>query len=500
MTQRFKTGILVLVLLMMGLAAFNFLTQLFPYAYSQILLLVGLILYVLIYLKQAIEGKDTLERKKSTIRHRSVLISVLVVFGFLVLNLIAFRTNRSLDVTATKAFTFTDYTRQVLRNLKNPVQLKVFVRQSGVTEELEFYLGRFQKASKEQFTFEFIDPARSPEQAERYRIPPNQNVAVLISGKREERLYTFREGALIAAMLRVQQDQPRKIYFTQGHGEHSAEEAGREGYGSLWQQLMEEGYKPEPLVLKEVGKIPEDVEIVVIGGPIVNFASEEIDEIEADLNRGGKLLCLLDPTSDGGLTGLLSRWSVRVSRGAIYDESGTGKLLGASPDHIFVRRYGLHPITENYGIATIFPLVRPVETGLEGQAKAVPFVLTMEKIRYQDPFTRESRPGPLSVAVAVEGKAADASKTTRIVVFGDSDFANNLFLTKFGNLDLVLNTFRWLSQDEQLIGQRFRETRERLIRFDRRYFMYLFYALLFVLPITSAGTGLYFWNRRRNLK
>lgn len=499
MIEKLKAKILILILLVMGAASFNFLTEVFPMLYSQILLFVGLALYVLIYLKQAIELKDTLERRKSKIRHRSVLISILAIFAVLTANLIGFRTNQSFDVTATKAFTFSPYAKQVLQNLPRPVHMKVFMRQAQISEELEFYLNRFKEAS-ETFTFEFVDPAREPKQAEQYGIKSQQNVAVLICGKRQERLYTFHERALVAALIQVQQEKPRRVYFTKGHGERSAEVLGRESYRTLWDRLIEENYQPETLLLAEAGKIPEEAEVLVIAGPVSEFLPEEVKAIEDYLNQGGRLLCLLDPAGAGNLADLLSQWGVRLGSGSIQDQSGAGRMLGAGPDIVFAVQYGLHPITENYAIATIFPLVRPVEASPAGKGSPTNFVLTSEKVQYKDPATHQEKGGPISVAVAVEGKGETASRSTRLVVYGDSDFASNLFLPKQGNLDLILNTFRWLSQDEIFIGQRAKDSKERIIRFDKRYFMHLFYVLLFLLPIASAGTGFYFWNRRRNLR
>ena len=81
--------------------------------------------------------------------------------------------------------------------------------------------------------------------------------------------------------------------------------------------------------------------------------------------------------------------------------------------------------------------------------------------------------GPITIAAAVSAAAApadaaearrraDAPKPeTRVVVFGDSDFAANGALGIQGNRDLFMNTVGWLSQQENLISIRPKEADDR---------------------------------------
>ena len=58
----------------------------------------------------------------------------------------------------------------------------------------------------------------------------------------------------------------------------------------------------------------------------------------------------------------------------------------------------------------------------------------------------------------------DAPKPeTRVVVFGDSDFASNAAAGVAGNRDLFMNTVGWLSQQENLISVRPKEAADRRI-------------------------------------
>jgi hypothetical protein len=82
------------------------------------------------------------------------------------------------------------------------------------------------------------------------------------------------------------------------------------------------------------------------------------------------------------------------------------------------------------------------------------------------------RQGPVSIAavatmaVQKQGEAAKPPRSrpalrhlqpARLVVFGDSEFANNNFFTLQGNGDLFLNSVSWLAEEEDLIAIRPRE-------------------------------------------
>src|SRR5213078_4061647 len=68
-----------------------------------------------------------------------------------------------------------------------------------------------------------------------------------------------------------------------------------------------------------------------------------------------------------------------------------------------------------------------------------------------DPKTDLKGPVPLAT---VATKDLGQNKKTRLVVFGDSDFASNGFFGLQGNGNLFLNTVSWLAQDENFISIR----------------------------------------------
>jgi ABC-type uncharacterized transport system involved in gliding motility auxiliary subunit len=116
------------------------------------------------------------------------------------------------------------------------------------------------------------------------------------------------------------------------------------------------------------------------------------------------------------------------------------------------------------------------------------------------------RPGPIAIAAAVSAAAttppgnenADAPKPeTRVVVFGDSDFASNNALGISGNRDLFMNTIGWLSQQENLISIRAKEASDRRLTLTATQQSNITWLSLLIVPGAVFGTGIYTWWRRR---
>ena len=106
----------------------------------------------------------------------------------------------------------------------------------------------------------------------------------------------------------------------------------------------------------------------------------------------------------------------------------------------------------------------------------------------------KDRPGPLSIAAVVQHR----KNKSRLIVFGDSDFAANAYLNLSGNKDFILNAISWLVADELAITirPRMREITPLYLKETDQEF--LFYVPVLGLPLISlgVGTGVFFWRRR----
>jgi ABC-type uncharacterized transport system involved in gliding motility auxiliary subunit len=95
-------------------------------------------------------------------------------------------------------------------------------------------------------------------------------------------------------------------------------------------------------------------------------------------------------------------------------------------------------------------------------------------------------------------KPEDTSKPeTRIVVFGDSDFASNGWLGIQGNRDLFMNAVNWLAQQENLISIRPRDPEDRRITLTADQQVRIFWLTVFIIPGLILLGGVHTWWRRR---
>ena len=174
------------------------------------------------------------------------------------------------------------------------------------------------------------------------------------------------------------------------------------------------------------------------------------------------------------------------------------RVFGADYLIPVVTQYGRHPITEKFTAASFLPIARTVTA-----AGDIPENLHVTELALTSPGSwaesdwkqvnegkvsqdEGEAKGPLSLAVAVE----KAESSFRLVVFGDSDFADNAHFYLSGNTDLALNTVAWLSGDEKLVTIRPKERASTPLVLTERQQKLVFAIPIFALPILSIGSGL----------
>ncbi|MBI4549832.1 MAG: GldG family protein [Candidatus Omnitrophica bacterium] len=424
------------------------------------------------------------------------LAGLLLVFVCLLYTVLS-RQNARFDLTRNRVYTLSPKTVEVLKGLgPEPVTVKAFFRgdQPG-REELSDFLKMyaFQSGS---FRYRFIDPDRNPGEAKKAGVDEYGTV-VVERGDRKERFKEVTEEALTNALLKLAEARTRKVVFVQGHGEKSPEDAQEKGYSHLAERLEAENYAVRSVLLSR-DSVPSDADLVVIAGPAADYLSDEITMLQQYLDGGGRVLALLDP-SENRLT-LLENWldsyGLVLGRSVVIDK--LSRLFGA--DHLIpvVAQYGQHPITEKFNVASFLPVARTVT-----RSKDAPADLEVSEIAYTSPGSWAEQDwkqiqggevsqdegdaaGPLSLACAV----SKANASLRLVVFGDSDFADNAHLYLSGNKDLVLNSVAWLAGEEKLVTIRPKERASTPLVLTGAQQRLIFVVPVFGFPVLALVSGL----------
>src|SRR5881409_2225968 len=143
--------------------------------------------------------------------------SVLVVLGILVaINYIGAKQNKRWDLTATKQFSLSDQSRNVLGKLDAPLQIQVFAQDQDFARYRD-KLREYEYASK-KVTTEYIDPDKKPTIAKQNQIQQYGTLVFNYKG-RTERVTSDTEQDITNGIIKVVTGQQKKVYFVQGHGE-----------------------------------------------------------------------------------------------------------------------------------------------------------------------------------------------------------------------------------------------------------------------------------------
>jgi ABC-type uncharacterized transport system involved in gliding motility auxiliary subunit len=370
-------------------------------------------------------------------------------------------------------------------------------------------------------TFTVIDPDKQPDLAEKFQITTIPAIH-LQYGDRSNVVNKLTEEELTNGIIRVTRAEKKTVYFLEGHGEPSIDDMNEpKGYGQIKLALDNESYEVKKLVLSEGAAIPDDANLVIIGGAERSLLPHETQALDAYLKRekGGHLLVLFNPRATPELVTYLRDWGVQIGNDVIVDEQIQllkGKTFTLTP---FVTSYGAHPITEELSrrgssALTTYGISRSVEPQVDGKkglnvislAKTGPnsWAETDLDSVFQKQTARldeQDRRGPVSLAVAVTAnlkeQGLDHDGTSRIVVFGNAGFANNQFIGQYFNRDFVMNAINWLVGEEGLISVRARTMRASRAQFTAQQGTLIFYLSVLVLPEFLLITGLAVWWQRR---
>lgn len=454
----------------------------------------------------------------------NAFVSVLIFLGILaVANFLSNKYRHRFDMTEGGLRSLSNETVSLLKGMKKDVRVVAFYRQnerSRIEELLKDYTYHTNRVS-----YEVVDPDKNPARAKRYNIR-QYRTTVLECGDREERVIADDEKTLTNALVKVTRDRQKAVYFLTGHGENDLGSREREGMGVAKDRIQElNTLVRDSLLLARDRSVPADCAVLVVAGPKKALFPAEVDSIKVYLEGGGKALVLLDPDVDSGLEGMLAAYQVKVGNDFVVDNSGIGGLFGLDASMPVAVNYADHEVTGKLkGIMTTFMLARSVSAITGGSAldaQATEVVKTSEaswaesdlsplrgarKGNAQVSFDPgQDRRGPISLAVAVTARpktlaasASDPGRTrTRLVVFGDSDFATNQFFKFQGNGDLFLNALNWLLEEEDLIAIRPKEPGFNPIYLTKQQGSLISYLAMAIIPGLVFAAGIVVWWRRR---
>lgn len=499
--------------------------------------------------------------------------TAVVVIGLaFVIGLISYRHPYRKDLTANQRHSLAPQSVKVLQEMDQPVRFTLFMKEGNplkpaVIDELELY--RYHSPA---FSFDVIDPDLTPSRARDYSLDQYGQGPVGFfetdAGRRESvtGIGTIDskqalEELLTNGLIRVTRGRTKKVYVLSGHGEPALEsgQASRT-LTKLKKALEDKSYEVADLPLLGQAVVPADCDVLLILGPRKELHPTEIQAVRRYLRDGGRALFALDPQTSRGLAAVAAEYGVDVGDDIVIDYNVMNQLFGGDPLVPIAAKYGTHPITRNFTVATYFPQARSVSDEHKPPFHVTTLISTSADSFAETSFAElqtgrvsvgpEDHPGPVSIGVAVDwdakalrtapedagphaaeaeetgGAATDANaaataeatpaaETTppaeprgdepgpaaedegRLVVIGDSDFVTDKNFDAMGNSDLFLNAVNWLAQEEDLIAIRPKTSDNQMVTLTAVQNRIFILLPLLVLPGLVLFAGGVVWYRRR---
>jgi ABC-type uncharacterized transport system involved in gliding motility auxiliary subunit len=516
-----------IVLLLFGLAAYG-LTGRFD-VWTAVHVAGGAILLI-VAIALNLTGFRTTVAARGTREQLQAVAATVLAGGILVAgNIYAVRHPWQYDATEKKIHTLSEQTLSLLRGLAQPVELLAFLQAGDPAREpIEELLDRYRRASS-KVSWRIVDPEREPQLADELGVA-RKGVLVARAGTSHAQTSGdpnagLTEGSVTNLILKVTRPGPHAIYVLTGHGEPSPEDRQSPGgLALLAEALREQNFEVRKLLLATEPEVPADCSVLVVAGPEKPLLDHEVAALRRYLDRGGRLLVLLEPGELRGLEPLFADYRIAAGDDMIVDREQIpflGARLGLDP---IVDSFPPHAVNRDFDERILLRQARSVDTRSEGGLPAVEVHVVAETraaswaeknwtemLRSgrvsQDP---SDRAGPVPVAVAAERRSgpsaagdpstdSKAAATARLVVVGDSDWVRNAHLGDFFNREWALNLVEWLSGQEDLIAERPRSFRASRLQMTQADFSHLFRLSVLLLPEVLVILGLGVWWRRRSL-
>ncbi len=517
-------GLAGVAALVLGIVLFLFVADLRTFSY------VILGVSALLLLAFMIISWDTVSRAITGRQGRygaNTAVMVLAFGGILALvNFITMNNVARIDVTAVKQFSLAPRTVNLLKELPEPVEAIGFFdptdpQQMVVRNQVDDLLHEFQRRS-DRFTYRYVDPDLDRVTAQYYQVTQYQTSVFegKESGRRHSIVAPAQEQDLVTALLIATGVDQKRVYFLTGHDERSILDVQdrSSGFGFAAGGLMSDNYRVTELNLLQVESVPQDTAVLVVAGPKRDLQEGETAKLDQYLKRGGNMVFLLDPETPPTFRQFLERWGLKIPEGQIID---LASAIAGDPKTVVVPRFRYPPQVTQGGQVTVglsdtyyagVPSIQPAKNPQEMPTVALYqlAITSANSFLVKDP--NQTQPaegdpqGPFVIAAAAEAIGpvdeplpADPAQAPRakIVVFGDSDFASNLWFFNSTNSDFFLNAVNWSAGDVNLIDIR---PKPRIFRewvVTRTEMDFVRYSSWFLLPLAMAALGGVAWWRRR---
>jgi hypothetical protein len=440
-------------------------------------------------------------------------------------NVAVYRNDAHLDFTHEKAFTPSPEASDIVRGLREPVQLVYFFQKENPAGRAAATMLELLGRLNPMLAVETVDIDRNPARASAFGVQL-YNTAVIVTPSHRLQVLTTDDREIALGILRALRRQQPVVCFATGHGEydidnfefhthfegghahsHNAEgmalvQMEQHGLGRLRRAIEKLGMAPRKVELRPGRPLPQDCAALTDANPRTPHLPAEADLLREYLAGGGSYMLLLEPdfAVEERLGTVLAEAGVRIANGVIVDPV----------DHYFtdqqmlaVTKYASHPVTRAQALS-FYPGARPVEPAPREGVRAVALFasspqsyVVQDRARYREEAAGAAKRS-YPIAVAAEGRMTSAAPPFRVIVVGDADFASNSFFPYLANADIVLAGVSWLLREDRLASLKPPVEVLPTVSLTNTQVRWIFILTVILLPgaVALAGLGVWLWRRR----
>ena len=461
----------------------------------------------------------------------ATLITLAVIVGLILLNLMMGQLSLQVDLTKDQIFSLSEQTLHILDQVDSPVRIYGLWR-PGEEDPRVMYVVDLYLSRSRNISFQVVDPNRNPGFVTRYdrdrrgieygSLIVEGNMGFKVIGPSEMfdifnwSMFEFQdylvERRISSAILFTGTGVTPVIYELIGHDSLPL------NHPEITDLLDRENYELRSLNLL-LSDIPGDASIIILCGPRNDLAPPEVDKLLDFLDNGGRFFVMANYQIQNltNLNFILSSYGVSFDYGHTKENDPSYVVPGflemilpdLAVDHDITRALSNKLSTpvilyEPMSISEVQPRRREIEIDPLMVSSSRSFLRRdVENVSLET--LPDDLPGPLILGVAVSYPgdnwriSTDTSPQTRIVAIGDP------YVWYFGieafssNLDVFMNSIAWLDDRPETTTVRSKGRVTQAMTMTMVHFIVYSVLLIAVIPLAFFVSGLIVWLKRRHL-
>ncbi|MBQ3151691.1 MAG: Gldg family protein [Clostridia bacterium] len=408
----------------------------------------------------------------------AVALAAVVIVNLLVAALPARFTEK--DISASGLYTIGDYSRKITEAIDTDVKIYHLATKANIDDTLTSLLTRYSEIN-DHIEVEVCDPELTQIASKYTDEQVSENSLIFVSDKRSKvvdvaEIYEYSsqmqqyayygyevypdvfdgESEITSALDFVTTDTLPVVYYLTGHNEYSMITA-------VEKEIMAQNIALNELDLMLQKTVPDDCECLIILSPSVDITEKEFEAIVEYLNNGGRVFLTTLINEEGVTTPnfdlLLEELGLETEEGMIIE--GDQNAYYYSPNYLIPTVVN-HDITDpirDGGFRVLLPVtqsIKPLDSYRSSLTVKSLFTTTDKAFRRTD-LTNTSIEqsdgdigGVFNLGYAVSETIGD--KEMKAVVLSTPFFLDENFVAFSGNLNLLLNSLKWMCNLEEKIS------------------------------------------------